>query len=667
MKHGFALNTLITFLALLGVCAPQAFAASAPVAAQMMPIRSWRPLPDARGGQWYIQPDGSLNCGLNGNMERTLDLSLGGGISWGTPLQSADGSVRQFTAQSGNLTVVRTYTFYPQQAAMQVVDSFTNKGNAPVSCKPMLMFNINGRLLQLITDRGRPAQGALNKKECGIVIGRDPNYGGGDSIVVFGSPGTSCKPVINNMNNSGLNVQWDITIKPGTTVALVTTMALRPGASTQPVKNLEKDFKDFSSRQWIANLTKEQQKSLLNIGSASLFGDGPSLELLEGLGLSASDADQLAIGSGTILKGTASCAELTIQTAYGTTKIPTEQLAALAGPAFTGGPLWAYLRDGQVVAGTAEARDLLFVTRTGIHLPLKAETLDRIRFHAQPDDGKPSAKAGFYLQMFDGSRLALSCPPDTPLPLLSTWGPRTIAFGEILRLEALSGDAIGYRIATRDGSAYFCYLNPGEFAVDTVLFGNQRILPARIRALTAAQAPQAAEEEAKERPQTPHIRLIGDSILSGTIDLTALKLLSQGNALAVPPNQIRSLINENAENEEDSTPIFAGELWGSGAVRGEAADLLLPLRTADGILQVPARDIVEIAVPTPMIPDSVRQRIGELIRNLGSDQWNARDKASAELRELGVMARQQLQEQLSQTADEEVRWRIQKLLDAIGD
>lgn len=661
--------TCVLFCCVLsGITAARA--ASAPVT--LVPVQNWQQVSDSRGNQWMMQPDGVLYYGSNYNQERGMMLQAGGAVRWNSPQQTPDGSTLVFTGSCGNLEVRRAVTFDLALGAARFVDTFENKSGKAVTVAPSMQFFTNYPAGLVRTDQGRTAQGALNKDECAIIVQKHPNSNQSETLIVVGAVGSKVKPsIMATQNSNSFSLQWNLALKPSARASIMTTVAIRPGAASMQPKALKNEIKPFISPKWQADLPKDLRVTLLNTRSGSRFeSDGHSLDP-ETLGLERGEADQLALGEGTNLKGTAACAELKIETDFGTATIQSEKLAALTGAAFTGGMTRAYLRDGQVIAGKAKAKGLSFTSRTGISLPVVPENLDRIVFHVQPDDGKPGEQTRLYLQTFEGGRLALSGGDKTTLQLLSTWGPCTVSLTDILRLEAFNAEMTGYRIATRDGSTYFCYLSPAELLVETVLFGPQKIVPARIRSLVAAEAQKQAETEDKKEfsdlPKIPYLRLVGDSVLCGTIDCATIRLRSGSNIINLPPEQIRSLVNEEAGEEEGGQPVFVGELWGSGAVAGEIVDFTLPVRTAHGLLQVPVRDIVEIAVPTPKVPDSMRQRIAELIKKLGDDQWNVRDKASEELAELGIMARQQLIEQKSQTSDEEISWRIQKLLDGMGD
>ena len=89
----------------------------------------------------------------------------------------------------------------------------------------------------------------------------------------------------------------------------------------------------------------------------------------------------------------------------------------------------------------------------------------------------------------------------------------------------------------------------------------------------------------------------------------------------------------------------------------------IPIRQGTNVATVPVRDILEIRVPSPTVPDALRAKIRLLIRDLASAEFDIRESASRELAELGQMARSQLTETIRLSEDPEVRRRSEALLD----
>lgn len=90
-----------------------------------------------------------------------------------------------------------------------------------------------------------------------------------------------------------------------------------------------------------------------------------------------------------------------------------------------------------------------------------------------------------------------------------------------------------------------------------------------------------------------------------------------------------------------------------------AALVVSSLLLSGGPVSLPAQE--PAAAPDAEFPSPVRQRIAELIRQLGDNRYVAREAATAELIKLGIVARRDLNEAL-QNPDAEVRYRASRIL-----
>jgi len=218
-------------------------------------------------------------------------------------------------------------------------------------------------------------------------------------------------------------------------------------------------------------------------------------------------------------------------------------------------------------------------------------------------------------------------------------------------------------ITLKDGSRFIALLDGDTLGFDTVLFGKKEFATGAIRRVAVTQ-PKAADDADDIVPERSRLAITGGQTLGGQIDLAELHFLSPSGVIPVAPNLIRTLHNTSEDGSEES-PIFTAELWGGGAVSGALREPLLPVRSGGALLRVPTREVTDAFVPSPIVPEGLRDKIAKLVRDLGDPGWEKREAASRELGELGAMARAQLEEALKQTTDAEVKRRAQALLDAI--
>jgi hypothetical protein len=169
-------------------------------------------------------------------------------------------------------------------------------------------------------------------------------------------------------------------------------------------------------------------------------------------------------------------------------------------------------------------------------------------------------------------------------------------------------------------------------------------------------------------PHAPHVILLGDNLFVGPVDLPLIHLAVQGQVVPIPPAQVK-IMRRDTENDApgNESLVFRVEMWDGDVAVGQLAETVLPVRTVGGVLQIPASDLLEMRVPTPTVPDSMRGRITELLADLGHSEWTRREAASKELRSLGGVIQEQCEDLLKTTTDPEVRKRVQALLDSLKE
>jgi hypothetical protein len=305
---------------------------------------------------------------------------------------------------------------------------------------------------------------------------------------------------------------------------------------------------------------------------------------------------------------------------------------------------------------------------SGLSLDLNMESLDRLVLHAREEDGKPGEGVYGFLETLEGDRLAVA-RTRAELELSTAWGPRRLQLDDLQMLGPPEGGGPGHLVRLKDYSRFYAYLDGPPLKLRTVAFGEQEVHPSEIRAIRVLSGQAAAAAAAPEEITEPHVVLAGENVLVGRVDLDAVHFLTAAGVIPVPPGQIRTLGNLSDEGELDlvGDPIFHAELWGGDTVTGRLQHLALPVRWREEICRIPVRDILNVVVPSPTVPEALRDKIARFIRDLGHPEWQKRGEASRRLAELGYLAKAQLEEAFSQTNDPEVRRRVRLLLEGVKE
>jgi hypothetical protein len=266
-----------------------------------------------------------------------------------------------------------------------------------------------------------------------------------------------------------------------------------------------------------------------------------------------------------------------------------------------------------------------------------------------------------------GDRLLLSSEGSQKIRFVTAWGTRDIPVESMQSLTAQQGDVLGFALVLKEGTRVFGAIKNETITLRSLRFGKIEIPPLKMKALIRAPHPG---QEAGERVD-PYVVLKAENIIVGKISLPQLHLVVNGEIVPVPSNQVRRMQriteDEDAADAGLDDSIFELELWGAGRIRGRLQERMLSLKTAQGVWDVPAADIVELESPAPTIPDSLRDKIAGLIRDLGHPDWEKREEATTALKDMGALAKRQLAEVSRQTNDPEVKRRADALLQEIKE
>ncbi|MFP4055437.1 MAG: hypothetical protein ACLF0G_01035 [Candidatus Brocadiia bacterium] len=624
---------------------------------------------DSMGFMWDIDPTGTVRDGSDDCFDNGLALSVNGAsFHAAQPMMTPDGSEFVLSAPMGTgLEVTRRIKVDHKRSGARYVEMVENTGRAAANVSLTITSQLGGSCQLWLSDTGASSPMALGKKDSGIVAVQQGTSRPSVAWVLAGAR-SKVKPALSVQHGYTFQFTYNLTVPAGKTVSVLHTCAQRRFGAMPDAKALEAVFEPFRSRKYIRDIPASVRRTIVNLrGFGRGFGAGPELlSTLEKLGVERGKADVLAIGAETRVRGTAAFDRLLVDATHGELEVPFERVAALAGARYAGRTAQIYLRDGQVVSGQVRAQKLRFTMESGLSIDLHPDTLDRLALRTDEGDGQPPKEADLFVETFDGDRLAAKRTDGARLTAVTPWGVVAVPLQRVHWASLPEENQPGHVVRLKDGSRFYGILDGPPLILETLAFGPRRFEPGQVRSLVTVDFKPPAEEEA-EIPE-PHAVLVGGNVLVGRVDLPRVHLIAEGQAIPVPPEQIRVLHNlsEGEPGVFLGTPMFHAELWGGGSVTGELREVVLPIRLAGRVCRVPAKHVVDVIVPAPSVPQRMRDKIARLIRDLGSAQWETREAAHQELADLGHMAKPQLAEAVKQTGDPEVKRRAQQLLDELG-
>ncbi len=634
------------------------------------------------------------------------------------PMMTPDGSEYVLRGRCGRFTVERRLKVHPKLRGARLVDRVTNTSKAPMKITHNVMGHLNVRPSSMLTSSGQSGSRQMTAKDVGVYARVQGNING-HVFWYLRSPKSSVKPFFRtNNNNQSLNFSYSVTIQPGRTIGIML------GARIVSKPTLKKDkvareFRHFNGSRWTRDLPRSVRKSLVNVGrggwGSSEGGLTPSIE--SELGLTPTNFDVLALGKQTLVQGKAACSRLAVLTDHGTVDVPMKDVAAIVGLRNTALSPRVYLRDGQRLLGDLEATDLRFDMTSGATVDLSIDRLDRLvmtksadkrrgpslldpiddpiddKDGADPESGdskgsdvndtdpKDSDPKDSWMVMTRAGLVLRSMKTTGSLGIATSWGPLDLPLEDIRMIRPLDDDYPGYMVQLKDGTRLRAFLRASSLALENKLLGKIELKGHELRALQYEEPIERDQSEESsfhredhsgeddDAAMRPHAILSGGDVILGRVDLDTLHFRAAGETLPVSPSQMRVMRNAEEGDPEDPlfVPQFQAEIWGGGQIFGTLEEVLLPFETDRGRMMIPVRDIVEVHVPTPVIPDALLSRLTKTIQDLGANSWERREAAYVKLQEMGDVARLPMEQALRLTKDPEVERRLRRLLQEVGD
>lgn len=628
---------------------------------------NFAPKTDSLGFLWDIQQQGYVQNGTNGTFGNACLLQVqGSNYSPQQPvMMTKDGEFIINLSTAGrmpSLQLSRRVKVDTKGAFVRYVEILRNAGTASLTVPVTLVTQLgNGPCQAVVSDSGQPLAGGLGK-DSGIVGVANPQNGPQNSVLFYlAASGAKLKPAVQVQSNYSFQFTYSVTIPAGKTVAILHCVGQRSLTGVPDAKALAELFRPFRSSRLTSDLPSDVRKALAN-HTPGFGGEHSPLATIESLEVSPTTSDVLAVGDRTRLHGSATCDGFDLETRYGSLTVPVENVAAVVGDRYARGSSRVFLRDGQLLIGKVRPKNLKFSMNTGLEIQLASDTLDRLVLRRQPQDGTAAPGAVAMVETLSGERLALRGGNKQRLAAMTPWGERQPLLDDLLRLTAAE-DLHGHHLALRDGSRLFAFLDDLPLSLPTLAFGVREFPPSEIRAVYAAGVKE--EESTNDGTTQPRVVLTGGNLLVGRIDLPVIHFHSAGQAVPVPPDQIRVLRGQDEDGRGGRG--FEADLWDGSTIHGTLTESVLPIRAPDRVSQVPVRDIAEVHVPAPTVPETLRVKIAGLIRDLGHPEFQTREAATRSLAELGDVTRLQLRESLTQASDPEVRRRVEALLAELKD
>lgn len=645
---------------------------AAPALATQQPLvnAQWTNRNDSLGMMWDLRNGGYVDDGTNNCFNNAMLLQVSNNnVNFTSQQMTPSGDLYVFNGNHGTIQVNRRVKMDPKFPGLRYVDTFSNPTQQPVTVPVTYYTRISSNAQSIMTDTGSAFNsGMLGEKDSGLLLFR---AGAQPSVVLqFSAPGSKVKPTITNSSNYQFQVTYSLQIPAGKKVTLISGIGQRSlNAAPANKKELRKLFKPFQGRDFVKGVPRDLMKHVVN-WKGGISGEAPVLYTIE-RDLETeprADSDVLAIGEETRIRGKATWDRVMIETQFGELEPAAQRVAAIAGPRFSGGVSRVYLRDGQVLAGKLTVDNLKIDLAGGTSLSVAGDRLDRLVTRKLPNATASSAE-GFdaVVDTYQGDRIMIRSGESQPLVLtaVTPYGRREIVLDELEWVKMRSDEQPAYEFALSDGSRFVGLLEQQTLSGSSELFGKIDFNATDVRFVTTSFR---STEESPSEPALANsgafAELSNGQRLVGELNQATVELLTISGVLELPADQIRELerVSDDANVPGSGGAVFQVNLWDGSQVVGRFEKTDVQLGAGDHQWQLPAQAIDRYTAPSPVLSEQARAKIILLIRDLGSDDWKAREQATEELLALGPMAAERLRQTVQQTRDLEVRRRAEAIL-----
>ncbi len=589
----------------------------------LVPAQYGRQIQDTQGFAWDMSPQGAIQSGTN-HVFRSAGVLLVGGSTF-SPSQSMmtpDGTQYVMTGGRSGCQITRRIKIDKKTAAVRYVDSFQNPTGTPMNLDVRIMLSFRSSVRSVVTDQGRPvaagggpfsgAPGSagtpgLGEQECGMLVTlSSSSYPA--VLVYLGGPRSELRPVLERQGSTQFQFRYAVTVPANKIVSIVHGLAQRRVSGTPNPKSPPELFKPFQSRDFLRDVPSEVRRTILN-GGRSIYAEdivrAPLLqavmELADRWEVERGKADVLVQGEGARLVGTVRGSGLTVQTRFGPSEVPLEQVALLIGGGGVGRAMRVHLRNGEVLVGPVDAGELTLESETGLEVALAAKQVNALFLHADSADGKAPAGAVAMLKTHHGDQLALAADSPSKIGAATAWGPIAVPVEEVDYLYPVREPQPVHRLLLHDKSRLSVILDGGELDLATLRFGRVKVAPGAIARLAGVEAvseakPDADPDEEQAKPSGPHCRLVAGNLLVARVDGAALSLSATGGATSVDVDELHRMDRQD-EDDPSSNPAFTFGLTSGKEVVGRLRGGVLPLRALGRAWEIPAYHVLAFRCP----------------------------------------------------------------------
>lgn len=595
---------------------------------------------DAHGVQWMVFQNGALR--QNGNMplySQGAMLLVNGNYAQQANNQgridekTGELVIENLTTPVG-VTVTRRILIQREEGYVRYIDVFKNTTQQPITLNLQIQTNLNYgvNVAQNVADPRRKDQN----------IAWVGQTGAGPSVVeVFAGSGSKTSATINwQQGNSNVQAAINLDVPAGKEAAL---MHLHLSAATQEAGLAF--VNGLRDARLMRDVPNELRKIVANfVGGQSFIGD---TEILRGDVL-----DVVELRGGDQVRGTLQEKDFQLKTFYGDVTLPVEKVVALVNVGQFRPRQLLVTVDGQIFGGQLSKNALNLQLSSGQITQVPLGQIARAGYRRRPGEPEEWTFDKPTVLMRTGERVAIQMPIET-IDVVTRYGRLALAPQSIAGVILQSEEHGVHEIILTDGSRFAGLLAADAFSMKLQSAGDQ---PVKFPASALARLQLAGVSAAADGDEPPSLDLTNDDLLVGRL-IGTLKVDTTFDTITVNADEVATL------SHPPQSPLDVQvTLWDGSTISGQLQQPLVQCKLVSGLeMTVPAVLIETYRQPRPQASEQMMERIKAIVSDLSAQDWRARDRAEAQIVNIGPVSIAMLK-QLRDAQPPEAQARLDALL-----
>jgi hypothetical protein len=593
---------------------------------------------DSNGNRWVIYQQGMLRQQGNPLYSQGAIASIGGnGFSSSgnqARIDEKTGELLVENLQVNNVQLTRRILINTKDSYVRYVDILRNPQaqDLTVSLQLNSNFNYTVQSTQPIEDprAKQRAIGSIATLETGRTVWE-----------LYATPGSKAVLQVNTQpNNNVMQGIYQLTIPANKQVAILHLHGVSTSAdvASQLVNSLK-------SQQLVSDLPLDIRKQLVNATVSQAIGDR---EVLRG-----DLFDVVELRGGDQLKGTLAEQAYKLQTSYGALELPADRVVGLINVGNFRPRQLLVTIDGEVFGGNLEKQTLGLSLSSGQTTQIPLSQITAAGYRKRSGEAEEWKFDRPMVTLRSGERMLVSIPTGG-IEVMTRYGMLKLEQAMIARIDFQSEEHGVHQIYLSDGSSFSGLVTAPQFTFQLVGTTTQQQVTFPISLLARMQFTKPADD--LPAGDASVLRLLNDDELVGTLSGT-MKLDTAFDTIDIKGAELRSL-----SRVPDAVYDVQATLWDQTKLSGQLRDPQVSCDLKCGLsIKIPVALLTEYQNSSPDPSSSMVERVKAVVADLSADDWKQRERAEAQLVEMGPVIKGVLK-QIAGSAPPEAQHRIDSVL-----